>query len=305
MSQQSTIALQVPNSNDPDRYFTFRLKQQLNDEPGEYDSVDRLMILSDIEGNFRALQKLLINNGVIDRKHQWTFGEGHLVILGDCFDRGESVAECLWLIYSLEERAKRKGGYVHFILGNHEIMNLQGDWRYVHPKYAQKLLSFPGTALYDGNNELARWLCTKNIIEKIGNLLLVHGGISPLINQLPLTIYEMNQLAKSVYNIPDQQTADPLCKIIFNSFHAPFWYRGYYQPGEADEALIDSTLKNFNVTNIITGHTTVSEVSAFFHGKVINVDTDHASGTSEALMIENNTFYRVDNMGSREELLML
>ncbi len=51
------------------------------------------------------------------------------------FDRGEQVTECLWLIYSLEEKAKAVGGYVHFVLGNHEIMNLQGDFRYVQEKY--------------------------------------------------------------------------------------------------------------------------------------------------------------------------
>ncbi len=45
---------------------------------------------------------------------------------GDMFDRGDQVTECLWLVYALEETAKAAGGYVHFILGNHELMNLQG-----------------------------------------------------------------------------------------------------------------------------------------------------------------------------------
>ncbi len=48
------------------------------------------------------------------------------------------MTECLWLIYSLEEKAKAAGGYVHFILGNHEIMNMQGDFRYVQDKYRSK-----------------------------------------------------------------------------------------------------------------------------------------------------------------------
>ncbi len=57
---------------------------------------------------------------------------------GDMFDRGEQVTECLWLIYSLEEKAKKSGGYVHFILGIiMEIMNLCGDIRYRQKKYSR------------------------------------------------------------------------------------------------------------------------------------------------------------------------
>ena len=64
----------------------------------------------------------------MDSACHWTFGKGHLVICGDLFDRGNDVTAELWLLYKLEEEAKEKGGYVHTILGNHEIMNLSGDF---------------------------------------------------------------------------------------------------------------------------------------------------------------------------------
>jgi len=51
-----------------------------------------------------------------------------LVLVGDCVDRGQEVTQVLWLIYKLEIAAKNKGGSVHFVLGNHEIMNFQGNW---------------------------------------------------------------------------------------------------------------------------------------------------------------------------------
>ena len=86
----------------------------------------------DVEGNFSALRKLLQANKIITEDFNWQFGKGHLVLIGDFFDRGEQVTELLWFIYSLEEKAKDAGGYVHFILGNHEIMNLSADLRYVN-----------------------------------------------------------------------------------------------------------------------------------------------------------------------------
>ena len=64
------------------------------------------------------------------------------VICGDLFDRGTEVPATMWLLYKLEEEAKLKGGYVHTILGNHDIMNLAGNFKYVDQKYflnAEKL----------------------------------------------------------------------------------------------------------------------------------------------------------------------
>ena len=94
-----------------------------------------MLILSDIEGNFGAFRKLLQANHVIDDNFNWTFEKNHLVLIGDFVDRGTMVTEVLWLIYSLEEKAKAAGGYVHYILGNHEIMNMSNDLRYVQDRY--------------------------------------------------------------------------------------------------------------------------------------------------------------------------
>jgi len=45
-------------------------------------------------------------------------------------DRGNDVMPVLWMIYKLENEAIIKGGRVHFILGNHEGMNIQGNENY-------------------------------------------------------------------------------------------------------------------------------------------------------------------------------
>jgi len=294
----------MPGTEDPQNAFALRLKQHLTVEPSEYISPSKLLVLSDIEGNFRSLRNLLFNNHVVNNKLQWTFGDGHLVIVGDVVDRGDCVVECLWLIYSLEERAKRAGGYVHFILGNHEIMNLQGDWRYMHPKYIKhdSVGASGSTALYDGNKELERWLLTKNIVERVGNILFVHGGISPAIQDLPITIQQINQYARALYrNLSPSVGAHRYSNILVASDHSPLWYRGYYQQQTSDTE-IEAILTKFSVNHIITGHTVMNQISKFFDGKVINVDTDHANDKSEALLIEGNRFYRVNTKGKRSLL---
>lgn len=297
------ISLGIPNVEEKEaRYFSIRLKNKLANEQHEYPYPSRVLALSDIEGNFLALSTLLIKNKVINKYFEWIYGSGHLVIVGDCFDRGEQVVECLWLIYTLEERARREGGYVHFILGNHEIMNLNGDWRYVHPKYAEKTkYDRPLSAIYDGNSELWRWLCTKNVMEKIGDVLYVHGGISGELLKLNISIEDINSKVRSYYTRANNQFEDPLLNLVFNSNNSPFWYRGYYQ-NDIDEQLINSTLDHFKVKVIVTGHTVVNKISSYLNGKLINVNTNHAIGNSEALLINNGRYYRVNTEGKRKKI---
>jgi hypothetical protein len=113
------------------------IKDTLINENSIFPMPEKLIAISDIEGNFAAFRDFLINNGVINNENQWVFGSGHLVLNGDFFDRGLNVTECLWFIYHLEQEAVKNGGYVHFILGNHEIMNMNDDIRYVRNKYTE------------------------------------------------------------------------------------------------------------------------------------------------------------------------
>ena len=47
-------------------------------------------------------------------------------------DRGPDSRKVMDLLMKLEKSARRAGGAVHALIGNHESMNIQGDLRYVH-----------------------------------------------------------------------------------------------------------------------------------------------------------------------------
>ena len=57
--------------------------------------------------------------------------EAHLVMCGDLIDRGPGDREVLDLVHRLQGEAKKARGGVHALLGNHEVMNLVRDLRYV------------------------------------------------------------------------------------------------------------------------------------------------------------------------------
>ena len=129
---------------------------------------EKICAISDIHGNLDQMLKLLKANGIIDSANRWAWGDGHLVIVGDVFDRGPQMTEALWFIYQLEREARTSGGRVHMLLGNHEIMVLRGDIRYVHKKYrdVSKKLRIKIPDLYGSDTELGRWLRSKNVVIK-------------------------------------------------------------------------------------------------------------------------------------------
>ena len=300
---KSTMAANNPGTfiSTTDRNFPFeiKLKKELRNEPSTFSKPDKMMVLSDVEGNFDALRELLQLHGVIDEKLNWNFGNGHLVFGGDIFDRGKQVTECLWFIYTLEEKAKAAGGYVHFILGNHEIMNLQGDLRYMDEKY-QKNIPLIGIAqkeLYGKDSELGRWLRTKNVMEKVGNILFAHGGVSISMNKAALSLTAINEAARPYYDVIVEQPGD--AGLIFHPTKGPLWYRGYYDRININEQL-DSTLKIYGADHIVIGHTIYADtISMMCNGKLFNTDTRHESNNSEALYISGKQFFRANREGRK------
>ena len=290
----------------PGEAITFPLKKKLEEEPSEYPEVANLLVVSDIEGTFQGFTGLLRAGKVIDDKYNWIFDKGHLVICGDLFDRGNEVTACLWLLYKLEDEAKAKGGYVHVVLGNHEIMNLSEDIRYVNTKYLESatLMNKTYMEFYAPGTELGQWLRTKNVMERVGSLLFLHGGVSQAVNENDLSLKKMNNRLRSFY---DKDGYDSLIRqanlsVYFNGASSPFWYRGYLADPLASQAQVDSTLKIFGVQHIVVGHTIVDSIKSLYGGKVIAIDVNHHQGNHQALLVEKNIFYRINAEGKKTEL---
>jgi hypothetical protein len=302
-AMKNNITLQI-NTDIPGKTFAVQLKQKLSEEKSEYKGIKKMLVISDIEGNFGAFRKLLQGNGVIDENFNWTFGKDHLVLVGDFVDRGTMVTEVLWLIYSLEEKAKAAGGYVHYILGNHEIMNMSDELDYVQERYIQhaQLMNKPYMQLFGPNSEIGRWLATKNVIERVGNTLFMHGGVSSYLNNLNISLKELNEITRPFYTDTTYRYKDDRLNLIYSDF-GPFWYRNYYKAPRAGLQQIDSTLDIYNVRSITTGHTIIAnEIRSLYNGKVYNVDVHHAEGRSEALLIDDGKFWRVNTTGEKLDI---
>lgn len=303
--RKSVAPLKIRFSNHPDWDFTVKLQPKLENEPVEFKAPDKIFAISDIEGEFEAFRNLLIANKIIDNQYNWIFGKGHMVICGDLFDRGKEVPATLWLLYKLEQDARAKGGYVHTILGNHDIMNLSGDVRYVTPKYFEnaKFLNAEYMELYAPDTELGRWLRSKNLIEKIGDNLCLHAGVAPAINGLNMSLEEINKICRPNYDKAKKkdQFTDQRALVFFDGTKSSlFWYRGYFNEPKIEEKDLDETLNLYKVKRVIVGHTIIpSNVGFYYNAKVLGLDVNQHKDQHEAALYENKQWYKVNTTGSK------
>lgn len=290
-SKDSTIAYTIPN--------------QFEVPPDKYPYVEKLFVVSDIHGQYNIFTELLQNNGIIDDNNSWMWGNGHLVVLGDVFDRGNMVHESLWLIYNLEQQAADAGGVVHFLLGNHEVMVIQNDLRYVHNNYITIADSFSITVpnLYGINTLWGKWLRSKNILTEIGSILFVHGGIHPKLTSQYNSITEINDIMLENLDKSREVIKNSLTLSMLFRSNGPIWHRGFFTPDslpDVSDSELTDILNHFNMEKIIVGHTTGDHIYTSHNNRIICVDGGIKEGIrGEGLLIQNGTYYIVDTAGER------
>jgi len=291
--------------------FYFNLQKNIIIDSAIYKIPPKIIAISDIEGNYNAFYSFLFSNKVIDRNHNWIFNDGHLVLLGDFMDRGQNVTQIVWLIYKLEQEAATFGGKVHFILGNHEIMNINGQTGYLHKKYKALAQHYTGKKNYKAayqelveNNLLINWLSTKNVAVIIGNYLFVHAGISPELFNLALPIESINKIVRQ-NNINSENN-----ELILGRM-GPLWYRGIVRGykdiyAKISENELNKILNYYEVDKMVIGHTIVDDISYDFDCKVLRIDVKHGenkfSGKTLGIFIENDSIYKIDDLGNKFQI---
>ncbi|MDA1077073.1 MAG: metallophosphoesterase, partial [Proteobacteria bacterium] len=214
-----------------------------------------VVVFGDVHGDFDALMRLLRANAIVDAQGRWSGGATHLVSLGDLLDRGPDSRKVMDQLKDLQGQAEAAGGRVHLVLGNHELMNLTGDLRYVAAQEwqafaadeseAMRATEFPAYAAahpdlapdeqratfdktypagffahrhaFSPEGTYGAWLLAQPPLIRINRTLFVHGGLSPAISG-----YQPDSLALVF--------ADRLRSIL--AYRALLSEKGLIQPGE-------------------------------------------------------------------------
>ncbi len=293
--------------------FTVKPRGPAPDAPDAIETAKDapLLVVADTHGEYEILVSMLRAHKVVDARLKWRFARGHLVVLGDVFDRGPNHLEILWLLYQLEAEAARAGGGVHLVLGNHEAMVMQGDLRYLDAKYAETarvLGKASYSELFARDTLLGQWLRSRPAMLVINGNLCLHAGVSRALVDSQLTIKDVNDTVRSVLGGEAGQGA--MAELVMGTF-GPLWYRGYFaEQTRFPTASVDDVqlaLTTFGARRILIGHTIVPTVTPLYDGKVIAVQVypkrdDAGRAVFESLLIRKDGLWQAELDGSLRRL---
>lgn len=348
-----------------------RYKSQINFDEMKLDLKDyyphssNIFILGDVHGDLMATitalkQANLIsidcnplktdNNKLVD-KINWIGGSSYLVQMGDQIDRTRpenwdannvtmsntyhdegSDLKILELFDKLAFQAAKVGGCVISILGNHELMNVDGDFRYVSLKEFREFgnrfqnsvkTNSTGTKLPFGYNErlavfspggviAKRFAHNRKAVVQIGQWLFVHGGFVPY-SAKKFPISQINLIIKNYLLGNTNPKIVKNYQILFNnenSEFSPFWSRQFGYSETDDKPVFDQTINLLNSTNkppqriegMIIGHSPQfyenKAINSSFNGKLWRTDV----GMSKAFGPRNN---KGNNVHRKIQLMMI
>ena len=157
----------------------------------------RVVAIGDLHGDVDAARRTLRLAGAIDARDRWIGGPLTVVQVGDQIDRGDHDRAVLDLFEGLRDPARRAGGAVHSLLGNHELMNVLGRMHHVSARAFEQFVEFgprgavpahlagyPARmrgrfAAFRPGGAYARRLARRKVVLQLGRTVFVHGGLLP------------------------------------------------------------------------------------------------------------------------------
>lgn len=179
--------------------------------------------------------------------------------MGDILDKGDDTKKLLE--YFMNNKHKR----VKLLLGNHEELNLVGNFKYATQN---DIKSFGGPEkkgeVFKERDTYGSFLVKRNIVEKIGDVIFVHGGISHDVLTEFDTVEEMNRSSRD----------NPVDRNILWSREGPLWFNKYSREDEryiCDE--LGHVLKKLDAKFMVMGHFEFKEIKTRCKGQAVLIDT--------------------------------
>jgi len=245
-----------------------------------------IVAVGDLHADLVSARKAFQIAGITNSSGEWVLKNTIVVQTGDLTDRGPDGKPLLDWIKGLEEQATEHNSQFVVLLGNHEVMNLQGDWRYVS---SLDIESFGGLEArksafsISDNGMYAQWLKDKDAVVQIGETVFVHGGVSKRFADSAETLSQ--EVRKAMLGQGKRSVLGE---------YGPLWYRGYWQQTE-DEACQEAkeVLSIMGAKRMVMGHTTQrdGQIHSRCNGVLFAIDTGisrHYGEHPSALRINEN-----------------
>jgi hypothetical protein len=235
----------------------------LKGHPFERAMPKRLVAIGDLHGDLAAARAALKLAGAIGDDDHWIGGDLAIVQTGDVLDRGDGEQAIVDLFERLEREAADAGGSFTWLLGNHELMNAVGDFRYVTEAGWQAFGGARATALAPGGS-YAKILAGQDIAVKIGDTVFSHAGF------LPTDTADPAKTNLAVRCWLDGDIPEPGVETDNTS---AVWTRAW-GTAEVDCDLLRQTLAALGATRMVVAHTPQPEgITSACDGALWRIDT--------------------------------
>lgn len=263
------------------------------------DGPRRVVAFGDVHGDYDAARKALQLAGVMDGDNQWVGGTDVVVQVGDQLDRGDGEREILDLFEHLRAGAEAAGGAFYPLLGNHEVMNVELDFRYVtqggfddfadidYSTSDDEVMAYPRdqrgrVAAFRPGGEYALYLSEHYVIVQVEDSVFVHGGVLP--EHVDVGLDRINE------NTQEWMRGERRMPDVLKSSDAPTWSRHYSdEPTDADCALLAEVLDLLGASRMVVAHTVQERgINPGCEEQVWRVDVGMAAyygGTPEVLEV--------------------
>lgn len=256
-------------------------------QKGIYPSVYKVIAIGDLHGDWKATLLSLKKGKIIDDKLNWIAGKTHVVQLGDILDRKirnyegqndeNSEFKIMNLFIRLQKQAYKSGGAFHCIIGNHELMNIMGQFDYVSKLGFKNFKGPIGRKIFfKPGGKICKLLAKSwNPVIRIGKFLFMHGGMSLKISK-KYNIKSINNLMRMFLKGKKNIIRTSHFKELFINSNSILWNRQF--SNQPYYKIVDKVLKNKNASFMVLGHTPQQQGINLKCNKVWCVDT----GMSEA-----------------------
>jgi len=244
----------------------------------------RVVAIGDVHGDLEATRSVLRAAGAIDSNDRWVGGKLVVVQTGDTIDRGDDDRAVIDLIERLRVEARKAGGELIAMSGNHELMNVAGDLRYVSQASAAAFEQGRAQAFAPGG-PYARILASWPVITMVDRSVFVHGGVL------------LQHVRYGIDRINDETAAwmrgERAAPAIVMQEDAPVWTRLYSAADELPAetcAQLKQVLAELGADRMVVGHTPQARgIDAACGDRVWRIDTGmsrHYGGPVQWLEIE-------------------
>ena len=214
--------------------------------PLRYPEPKRLVAIGDIHGDLGGARSALKAAGAIDGNDTWIGGDLVVVQTGDVLDRGDDEKAIYDLLFSLRDQAAAAGGALILLLGNHELMNAAGDFRYV--TRGQDFGDARVAELAPGGG-YAKKLAGLNVVAIVGDTMFAHGGV---LGEWVTQVDEVNRTSRCWLDGQAGGPEAPPPTLV--SDDSPVWTRAAGMP-DIDCAPVKAALAKLGVARMVVGHT--------------------------------------------------